>query len=132
MSYGYRTSEDPLWTGTTGASSNENTGIMSSDIFIGPVSLFLHGTTSTDVTVTYQIGVRRDKGIPEFASGAITWMTPSGGGAITEFTNVNLTSANDTHATLTIASGKYFRFNVSNNDGANAIAEGELHIQASY
>ena len=82
----------------------------------GLISLFLQNTgTSTSLTVTYQIGIDT---LGYGDSDDFLWMTPADGGAITDMTTVNIASSY-VHASLSLAMGKYYRFVVTNVDGAN-------------
>lgn len=85
------------------------------DNVISPLSLFLKNElTSDDLSVTYQVGFidEADK-----VAQTITWVTPADGGAVADMTNKDC-NGSQSHASISLACAKYYRFIVTNNAAA--------------
>lgn len=113
MQYRVKTIDESAVTVSGGATPTA-TGILNGKHLAGPISLFLLGSASTDVTVTYEIGEKK----PDETS--YTYVTPADGGAITDLTNSDLSGGDWIHGSMSLPVGKKFKFTITNNDAVNA------------
>jgi len=111
-------------TTTIAASGSESSGNTTDNKYIvdleysdGNMSLFIKNDgDSTDITVTYQIGVK----YPGTINTTIDWYTPDDGGDIPDLTNVDINNSKKHVDLHYLAKARYYKFTITNNDGVNS------------